>query len=70
MTDRRKLKVSTDRVTLYAPSVWGGSGTLDDIKAAVRRGGWERILDASRAAGLHGIEMTFAVLPTYAIRLV
>ena len=66
MTDRRKLKFATDRVTLYAPRCWGGSGTLDDVKAAVRRGGWdpprfwERILDTSRAAGLDGTELTVA----------
>ncbi len=65
MKQQRKIKFSTDLVTFYAPSFWGGSGNLDDIDAVVRSGGWdparfwERILDASRDAGLDGIEITF-----------
>src|SRR4051794_17208478 len=65
MTEPRAIKFSTDLVTFYAPSFWGGSGNLDDIDAVVRSAGWdparfwERILDASRDAGLDGIEITF-----------
>ena len=65
MTEQRKIKFATDLVTYYAPSFWGGSGGLDDIEDAIRRGHWdpvrfwERILDASREAGLDGIEITF-----------
>jgi sugar phosphate isomerase/epimerase len=65
MTEPRRIKFATDLVTYYAPSFWGGSGTMDDIEDAVARGGWdpmrfwERILDSSQAAGLDGIELTF-----------
>ncbi|MBA3943365.1 MAG: TIM barrel protein [Herpetosiphonaceae bacterium] len=65
MLAERKIKFSTDLVTFYAPSFWGGSGTLDDINAVVRSSSWdpirfwERILDASHEAGLDGIEITF-----------
>lgn len=65
MTEQRKIKFATDLVTFYAPSFWGGSGTLDDIDTVVQDSGWdparfwERILDASHDAGLDGIEITF-----------
>ena len=65
MAKERKIKFSTDLVTFYAPTFWGGSGTLDDIDDVIRSGGWdparfwERILDATRDAGLDGIEITF-----------
>ena len=65
MTEHRNIKFATDLVTYYAPSFWGGSGSLDEIQDAVARGKWdpvrfwERILDCSQAAGLDGIEITF-----------
>lgn len=65
MSDARHLKFATDLVTYYAPTFWGGSGSLDDIEAVVAAGQWdpvrfwERILDATREAGLDGIEVTF-----------
>jgi len=66
MAETRNIKFATDLVTYYASSFWGGSGGMDslrDIFASGRwdaLGFWERILDSSRAAGLDGIEITFA----------
>ena len=65
MADTQHLKFATDLVTYYAPTFWGGAGGLDDIEAAIAAGQWdpvrfwERILDATRDAGLDGIEVTF-----------
>lgn len=65
MDGNRNIKFSTDLVTFYAPSFWGGSGGMDDIERAISDGEWdpprfwERILDSSREAGLDGIEVSF-----------
>lgn len=66
MTAQNRLKFSTDLVTFYSPSYWGGSGDMDQIRHLFDSGQWdllrfwERILDASQEAGLDGIEITFA----------
>jgi sugar phosphate isomerase/epimerase len=60
------LKFSTDLVTFYEPRFWGMAGGMDSLRQLFTQGGydekrfWERILDASREAGLDGIEITFA----------
>ena len=60
------LKFSTDLVTFYDPRFWGMAGGMDALRNLFTSGGydelrfWERILDASREAGLDGIEITFA----------
>jgi sugar phosphate isomerase/epimerase len=65
-SDMTNLRFATDLVTFYAPAYWGAHGGMDDLRGLFTTGGWdpprfwERILDASREAGLDGIEITFA----------
>jgi sugar phosphate isomerase/epimerase len=65
MNNSYNLKFSTDLVTFYSPSFWGGSGDMDQIRHLFTSGAWEplrfweRVLDASQEAGLDGIEITF-----------
>lgn len=65
MSQNVNIRFGTDLVTFYAPSFWGGTGGLDEIMASTSGGRWdplrfwERVLDASRDAGLDGIEVTF-----------
>lgn len=60
------IKFATDLVTFYGSSFWGGSGGMDTLRNLFTSGGWEperfweRILDSCKAAGLDGIEITFA----------
>ncbi|HMP40827.1 MAG TPA: sugar phosphate isomerase/epimerase [Roseiflexaceae bacterium] len=63
----KKLRFATDLVTFYDPAYWGGSGAMSDLRDLVGPGKaweplsfWERVLDATREAGLDGIEITFA----------
>ncbi len=66
MTEPRNIRFATDLVTFYAPAYWGGTGGMDDLRDLLTAGRWdpprfwERILDDCRAAGLDGIEITFA----------
>jgi sugar phosphate isomerase/epimerase len=66
MSDPRNIRFATDLVTFYAPSYWGLEGGMDDLRHLFAGGRWdpqrfwERILDACHAAGLDGIEITFA----------
>ena len=60
------IKFATDLVTFYAPEYWGGSGDMSDLEAVLAANGWdalrfwERMLTDVNAAGLDGIEITFA----------
>jgi len=62
----RNIKFATDLVTFYDPQFWGMSGGMDSLRQLFTSGGWdqlrfwEHILDSSQAAGLDGIEITFA----------
>jgi sugar phosphate isomerase/epimerase len=66
MTEPRNIKFATDLVTFYDPSFWGMSGGMDSLRKLFTSGAWdpprfwEHILDTARAAGLDGIEITFA----------
>lgn len=66
MTHPRNLKFATDLVTFYDPRFWGMSGGMDALRDLFTSGGWtplrfwEHLLDAAKAAGLDGIEVTFA----------
>ena len=66
MTEQRNIKFSTDLVTFYDPQFWGLSGGMGDLRNMFTSGGWEplrfweHILSSSKAAGLDGIEITFA----------
>jgi len=66
MTEQRNIKFATDLVTFYDPAFWGETGGMDTLRNLLTSGGWvparfwERILDSSHAAGLDGIEITFA----------
>jgi len=66
MTTARNIKFATDLVTFYDPRFWGMSGGMDSLRNLFTSGGWdpvrfwEHILDSSKAAGLDGIEVTFA----------
>lgn len=66
MNEQRNIKYATDLVTFYNPAYWGSSGTLDDIGSLFTWGTvtpesfWRRVLDDVTAAGLDGIELTFA----------
>lgn len=66
MAEQRNLKFSTDLVTFYDPRFWGMSGGMGALRNLFTDGGWEplrfweHILASSKAAGLDGIEITFA----------
>ncbi|HEU5100895.1 MAG TPA: sugar phosphate isomerase/epimerase [Roseiflexaceae bacterium] len=66
MAEARNIKFATDLVTFYDPQFWGMSGGMDSLRQLFTSGGWDRlrfwehILDSSQAAGLDGIEITFA----------
>src|SRR5688572_5727995 len=66
MAESRNIKFATDLVTFYDPHFWGMSGGIDSLRQLFTSGGWDRlrfweqILDSSQAAGLDGIEITFA----------
>lgn len=67
MSTPANIRFATDLVTFYDPAYWGGSGAMGDLRGLVGPGRaweplpfWERILDATRDAGLDGIEITFA----------
>lgn len=66
MTEQRNIKFSTDLVTFYDPRFWGLSGGMGSLRNMFTSGGWEplrfweQILASSKAAGLDGIEITFA----------
>lgn len=61
------LRFATDLVTFYDPGYWDARGGMDDLRTLIGPGQrwdpprfWERVLDATREAGLDGIEITFA----------
>lgn len=66
MAEQRNLIFSTDLVTFYDPSFWGMAGGMDVLRNLFTSGGWdplrfwEQILSSAKAAGLDGIEITFA----------
>lgn len=66
MTEQRNIKFSTDLVTFYDPRFWGLTGGMNSLRNLFTSGGWEprrfweKILASSQAAGLDGIEITFA----------
>lgn len=66
MTEQRAILFATDLVTFYAPAFWGAEGGMDDLRGIFTSGRWdpprfwERVLDATREAGLDGVEITFA----------
>lgn len=66
MTTPPRIKFATDLVTFYGTGYWGGSGEMSDLEALLAHNGWnplrfwERMLSDVRAAGLDGIEITFA----------
>jgi len=66
MTEARKIKFSTDLVTFYDPRFWGMTGGMGALRNLFTSGDWEplrfweHILSSSKAAGLDGIEITFA----------
>lgn len=66
MAEQRKLKFSTDLVTFYDPRFWGMAGGMGALRNLFTSGGWEpqrfweHTLSSSKAAGLDGIEITFA----------
>lgn len=66
MAEDTRLRFATDLVTFYNPAYWGGKGDLGAIGSLFEwgewtpRAFWDRVLDDVRAAGLDGIELTFA----------
>jgi len=66
MNEQRNIKFSTDLVTFYDPRFWGMAGEMSALRNLFTSGKWdplrfwEHILASSKAAGLDGIEITFA----------
>jgi sugar phosphate isomerase/epimerase len=66
MTSSSRIKFATDLCTFYDPRFWGGEGGYADIGGLFEWGTWDeeafwtRILESVSAAGLDGIEITFA----------
>jgi sugar phosphate isomerase/epimerase len=66
MVEQRNIKYATDLCTFYNPAYWGGTGSMDDIASLFSWGTvtpqsfWLRVLEDVQAAGLSGIELTFA----------
>lgn len=66
MTATPRIRFATDLCTFYDPRIWGGEGGYADIGSLFSWGTWneatfwQRILTDVAAAGLDGIEITFA----------
>jgi sugar phosphate isomerase/epimerase len=66
MSDSQRIRFATDLCTFYNPQIWGHEGGYASIGDIFSWGKWneetfwQRILDDVAAAGLDGIEITFA----------
>ncbi len=66
MAESRALKFATDLCTFYNPVYWGGRGVYGEMDGLFSSGTltdldfWERVFADVNAAGLDGIEVTFA----------
>ena len=66
MNQQPRIKFATDLVTFYGTRYWGGAGEMSDLEEVLVQNNWdplrfwERMLSDVRAAGLDGIEITFA----------